>query len=169
LQHIADMVDPAFGYQPTLPAVDGGPSYEHLLRQRYRVVWDVSVAGRLVRRGKLDGAVRDEVRRRFAASFPMLGDQIDAAFARFFDAEAVTHADVLALAAVRPGLEYPGGLTPGGRCPLCRFPTYAPTPEPRSLPPAVVARIQADFASWQPADGLCMQCADLYRARATDA
>jgi DNA-binding LacI/PurR family transcriptional regulator len=45
LLHIADMVDPAFGYQPAVPEVDGGPTYARLLQDRYRALWDVSVAG----------------------------------------------------------------------------------------------------------------------------
>jgi hypothetical protein len=56
-------------------------------------------------------------------------------------------------------------LIPGGRCPLCRFPTYAPEPNPEQLAAEVVARIVADFADWQPRHGLCGQCAELYRAR----
>lgn len=36
LLHLADMLDPAFGYAPTLPEMDGGPSAAGLLQDRYR-------------------------------------------------------------------------------------------------------------------------------------
>src|SRR5262245_56142268 len=43
LQHVADMVDPAFGYQRSLPTSGDGPSYDNLVRDRYRVLWDVTI------------------------------------------------------------------------------------------------------------------------------
>ena len=30
--HIADMLDPQFGYEPTLPKADGGPTYDTLIK-----------------------------------------------------------------------------------------------------------------------------------------
>ena len=166
LLHVADMVDPAFGYDPELPQVDGGPSYAQLLRDRYRALWNASVAGRLMRRGLATDELVAEARRAFAAAFPMLGSEGDAAFARYFELDAPRHAELLGFAvAPRPHGEA-APLVPGGRCPLCRFPTYAPEAEPERLPPDLVQRIAADFPAWQPAQGLCRQCADLYRGRA---
>jgi hypothetical protein len=166
LLHVADMLDPAFGYQPVLPPVDGGPSCERLLRERYRALWEASVAGRLVRRGAAGGDAQAQAFLGFAAAFPMLSEaETGAAFVRFFDGTACTHAQFVAFAAApRPQGDSPG-LAPGGRCPLCRFPTYAPEPNPGLLPPEVVARVIADFPTWRPCHGLCGQCAELYRAR----
>ncbi|MBI3264494.1 MAG: hypothetical protein HYZ58_15310, partial [Acidobacteria bacterium] len=39
LMHVADMLDPLFGYQRTLPSSDGGHSHDNILRDRYRVLW----------------------------------------------------------------------------------------------------------------------------------
>ncbi|HEV8722492.1 MAG TPA: hypothetical protein VGW77_17890, partial [Candidatus Binatia bacterium] len=39
--HIADMLDAAFAYEPTLPKAEGGPTYDTLITNRYRVLWDV--------------------------------------------------------------------------------------------------------------------------------
>ncbi len=165
LLHVADMVDPAFGYEPKLPSTDGGPTCERLLRDRYRSLWNVSVAGRLVRRAVAPAGARESAQLAFAAAFPMLGAATDTAFARFFDGFALTHAELLAFATA-PRLQQAGGaFPPGGRCPLCRFPTYAPEPAPEQLPGAVIERIVGDFPDWHATDGLCSQCADLYRAR----
>ena len=49
LMHVGDMVDPSFGYQRSLPASDDGPSGDNILRDRYRVLWDVTIDGRLAR------------------------------------------------------------------------------------------------------------------------
>lgn len=163
LLKVADMIDPAFGYEPTLP-VSGDPAHERLARERYRAIWDASVAGRLARRGDAGKDVIAGARRTFATAFPMLGAALDESFQRFVDCESRTHAEWAAFAAAPLGDEEAVSLSPGGRCSLCRFPTYAPEPEPRSLPSSVVARIITDFPSWNPAAGLCRQCADLYRA-----
>jgi hypothetical protein len=163
LLKVADMLDPAFGYQPTLPS-GRDPAHERVARERYRVIWDASVAGRLARRGVAAGDAVADARRAFTAAFPMLGPAVDESFQRFFDGEIRTHAEWAAFAAAPCGEEEGVSLLPGGRCTLCRFPTYSPEPEPRSLPPSVITRIVSDFPNWRPAAGLCRQCADLYRA-----
>ena len=94
----------------------------------------------------------------FRRSFPTLGERAAAEFERFFTAALLRHAELVAFA-VDPG----GG---PGCCPLCRFPTHQFEPEPDGLPPAVRERIRSDFPEWEPAARLCLQCADLYRARA---
>jgi hypothetical protein len=168
LLHVADMVDPAFGYQPAVPPTDGGPGAERLLRDRYRLLWDVSIAGRLVRRGCGGPDARAAAFAAFATAFPMLGAGAEDAFARLFDGEAHTHDALMAFAAQPRGESMAPGLAPGGRCPLCRFPTYAPEPDPDTLPANVAACITADFPAWLPSHGLCRQCADLYRARTVE-
>lgn len=163
LLHIADMLDPDFGYEPAFPQPEGGPHSDRLLRDRYRAVWDATIDGRMVRRGWASPALRERRLRDFARAFPLLGTRTAEEFAHFFDTEPHTHAELLAFARDLTGsLLRPGQ---GGCCPLCRFPTYAFEPHPERLPAHVVARIAQDFPAWRPAHGLCSQCADLYRAR----
>jgi hypothetical protein len=169
LLHVADMVDPTFQYEPTLPASHGGPSYEQLLRERYRVLWNTTVAGRLARRGVALPDAPAHAYREFCAAFPMLGESGGNVFTDLFDGERPTHRDLLAFAAAPTARGAELGLVPGGRCPLCRFPTYAPEPEPEELPGEAVTAIQTDFPGWHSRDGLCRQCADLYRAAAMSA
>jgi hypothetical protein len=157
LLHIADMLDPAFEYEPRLSPSDGGPAHERLVRDRYGILWDAYVDGRLSRLGWAPPGTRAERLAAFRRAFPMLGEQVEAAFDRFFEAEALRHAELVEFAAR------------GGRCPLCRFPTRAFEPEPDRLPPAAQERIREDFPGWEPAAGLCLQCADLYRSCAQPA
>jgi hypothetical protein len=166
LLHVADMVDPAFGYQPRLALTDGGPAYEQLLRDRYRALWQVSIVGRLERRGVAPAGDRARARLDFAASFPMLGTATDALFEHFFSVWPLTHDELAAFAADPRAATLGSTLVAGGRCPLCRFPTYAPEPNPDELGPTVITLAVRDFPDWVPAHGLCRQCADLYRARA---
>ena len=51
LMHISDMLDPAFGYRRALPSSDDGPSADNIVRDRYRVLWDVTIDGRIARAG----------------------------------------------------------------------------------------------------------------------
>lgn len=167
LLHIADMLDPHFGYEPR-PWQAADPVPERLLRDRYRVLWDATIDGRLVRAGLAPPSVRAERLRDFVRTFPMLAARTEEAFTRFFDGAACTHADLVAFAADLGGAlgTQAEGPHPGERCPLCRFPTHAFEPDPSRLPPEVLDRVRVDFPAWDPAQSLCQQCADLYRARA---
>lgn len=167
LLHIADMLDPCFAYEPWLPSADAGPANRELLKSRYRVLWDASIDGRLSRLGWAPAGVRVERLAEFRRAFPMLGEGVEEAFERFFGAPTLRHAELVAFAVDPASMldRSSGGSRPGGSCPLCRFPTHAFEPAPQRLPPAVRGRIRSDFPEWDPATGLCRQCADLYRAR----
>ena len=167
LFHIADMLDPVFAYQPTLPKAEGGPTYDTLITNRYRVLWDVTIAGRMLRRGWIDGSARNQQLREFVHGFPMLQGNSEELFARFFDAEQPRHAE-LASFAFDPRHAIDGSIqqaSPGTHCPLCKFPTHSFEPQPEKLAVEALQAIAADFPNWQPSLGLCAQCADLYRAR----
>ncbi len=167
LLHITDMLDPHFGYEPVLPVAEAGPPHDRLVRDRYRVLWDATIDGRMVRCGWAPESIRIQRLNDFGHTFPMFEEKTAQVFGRFFDQELHKHAELVAFAqdpraAVGASRETPH---PGGRCPLCAFPTYSFKPEPESLPAEVVAHITRDFPQWHPANGLCLQCADLYTAR----
>ena len=167
LFHIADMLDPAFAYQPVLPASAAGPTYDSLLTGRYRTLWDTAINGRMVKRGWLPGAARSQYLCDFAVSFPMLGDETETVFTRFFDQEPHSHPEFVAFSQnPRAALkELRVGPQAGNRCALCGFPTYAFEPQPECLDRSTIAEIACDFPHWHPSHGLCTQCADLYRAK----
>ncbi len=165
--HITDMLDPVFGYQPSLPSNEGGPAYDALLRERYRVLWDATIDGRMVRRRWLPASLRTQHLDYFSRTFSMLGEQTEQHFSSFFDIEPHTHSMLVAFA-LNPGATTLAGTLQshaGGRCALCRFPTHSFEPHPEGLDKNVVDEIKGDFPGWQPSLGLCRQCADLYRAR----
>lgn len=166
LMHIADMLDPAFGYEPALPRAEGGPTHDRLLKERYRVLWGATIDGRMVRRGWAPDSLRAERLLEFCRTFPMFGQKSESLFSRFFDRDRHTHGELVAFILDPRALTgVPGTPQLGSRCPLCCFPTYTFKPEPERLPKELVIRITRDFPSWQPSHGLCAQCADLYRAQ----
>ena len=167
LFHIADMLDPTFDYQPTLAKADGGPTYDTLITNRYRVLWDVTISGRMLRRGWCTAAVRDQAFNDFQHAFPMLDSACNDLFERFFSAEPPHHQELAAFALdPRAAIDAPANQAVAGtHCSLCRFPTHALASEPANLGTEVLAAIAEDFPDWAPAKGLCVQCADLYRSR----
>ena len=156
------MVDPAFGYCPVLPPSAQGPVHDNLIRDRYRILWDTTIDGRLTAQGHLPSDTRERRRNEFCAAFPMLGTEGESEFNRFFRSSNSTHQQLVRFA-TQPS---PGEEThPTGSCPLCRFPTHLLETRPGPLPSTLVKRIREDFPTWSPEDGLCPQCADLYRSR----
>ncbi len=95
LLHVADMLDPTFGYEPRLPASAAGQTYDRLVLERYAALWSTTVTGRLVRSGMLPAAARDPAFLRFARAFPALPGS-DAAFESLFAGPRPTHAELAA-------------------------------------------------------------------------
>jgi len=163
LRHVADMLDPDFGYDPHLPAA-AGRSHERLVRERYRAAWNATVDGRLVRAGVLDVDARERCWTEFAGVFGTLGGAAPAAFEALFDDPAPTHARLVALAAA-PRAVVVGADAGPVLCPLCGCPSAHGLCDGTLLPDPVQAEIDVDYPGWTPDDGCCRQCADLYAAR----
>jgi hypothetical protein len=74
LTHILDILDPAFSYDTSRPLSEVSPSEESLLRDRYRTLWDLSVDGRIERKGFLPEGLRERRAKEFQTLFPNLGE-----------------------------------------------------------------------------------------------
>ena len=162
LTHVSDMLDPAFGYRRELPASDGGPSADNVVRKRYRVLWDVTIDGRLDREGSAPPHARELRAREFAEAFPMLGARCTEQFAYWFERAQPTHDDLVEFV-MHPPAESQG--LHGGRCPLCRFPVASLDRAPERLSPDARQRIEREYPGWDLSQGLCTQCLDLYEAQ----
>ena len=167
LMHVSDMLDPAFRYRRTLPAADLGPSHDNLVRDRYRVLWDVTIDGRLVRAGLADPHIRESRWREFAATFAMLDNRCLEVFEEWFDRTEPTYSRLIEFA-FAPGCSGDGEHATSGRCPLCRFPVASLDPHPERLSEPARSAVSAEFPSWSVELGLCSQCLDLYEARCED-
>jgi hypothetical protein len=169
LAHLADLVDPAFGYCPETDGPGWTVSRQRLVLERYRLLWNVSLDGRLIRRGL--ATVADEARRReeFERAFAFLPAARRAEwFEELWNGHRARHADLLALAADPRGLREHPAPVPGAPCPLCGFPTFDWT-DPGTLPDAARTRIRAEFPGWRGDEPLCARCAEVYRAVAVTA
>lgn len=168
LAHVADMLDPVFAYERVLPPSGDGPSGDNIRRDRYRVLWDVTIDGRLARSGVADPRARDVRRLEFTKTFSMLGDRSRDLFDDWFDRIRPTHAVLVAFAAAPNGTGSTNAAD-SGRCPICRFPVASLDPQSGRLSPEAEALIRSDQPAWNIAQGLCSQCLDLYEARHEEA
>jgi hypothetical protein len=164
--HIVDMLDPHFGYEADFPKTEAGPAYDHFLQGRYSVLWDITIDGRLQRRGWLPPAAREKHFAVFKRAFQGSEDKLAEAFAFFFDRNSHTHRELMDFA------QHPEKWLAGekletsskGRCAICRFPTFQLV-DSSGLRADLVNKIQEHFPAWNGTEPVCRQCVDLYEAR----
>jgi hypothetical protein len=154
VRHIADMLDPQFGYEPDLGVYGRTRAEINLVRERYRVLWNVAIDA--VEESPVPAEVRrDHLARAFRALETRQRERLRSRFSE----GGRRHAELLA-AARDPWafLDEPrSGPWPGMPCPLCGFPTHDWAKDaPRES-------IRCDFPDWEPGHGACGQCADMYR------
>ena len=173
LTHILDILDPAFEYDTSRPLSEVSPSEESLFRDRYRTLWDLSVDGRLQRKGFLSQDLRERRSAEFQTLFPNLdGQAAEQVFTALWSGPRPSNTDlrqmVTGAAALCSVLKIAVGISdesephptfsPGSLCPLCRFPTHewAETTEHFSQ------QVKSEYPGWKPSQGICSQCANRY-------
>lgn len=106
LQHIEDMLDERFAYEPNLP--DLAAPQQNAVRDRYAAIWDVYVEGRLIRAGRL---IEDNVRGLWSVFCKAFccdaASTARSTFERVLAAGSVTHPQILAWA-TEPGRLFRG-------------------------------------------------------------
>lgn len=171
LQHIADMLDPAFDYIPHETPLASSPTEENLIKDRYRTLWAISVDGRLWRGGRETIASKEDRWQEFEALYPTIPhQQLSLLFNDLWGGDRPSHRELLAMARDPRRLFKPTGemveeglpkkvLLPGALCPLCRFPTYR---WGEDFEEEVAKRIKEDFPAWEPEEGACERCVEVY-------
>jgi len=169
---IVDMLDPCFGYEPNFPKGPMGP-YHRFLQERYKVLWDITVDGRLYKKGWLPTSVRETHRMLFKRTFPSLQEELEKLFSYFFDQGPHTHPELVSFAqspekwlARTTDIEagFKSAPTSKGLCALCQFPSFHLI-NPLDLPADLLAQIQREHPAWSPREPICRQCVDLYDAQ----
>ncbi|MFQ5641149.1 MAG: hypothetical protein ACE5IR_24490 [bacterium] len=166
LLHVVDMLDPEFGYEPNLPKSEIGPTYDRLQQERYRILWDITIDGRLQRNNFLPASVRETHWTIFKNVFPGLREELERVFNFFFYNTSPKHEE-LALFSLSPEtwLGHSNSNSESkGICPLCHFPSHDLVCA-KSLSTTVLQEIGTEHPSWNPLHSICRQCADLYELR----
>ena len=182
LMHVSDMMNSKFEYDVN-EEFSPSPMEERIMRDRYRLFWDISVDGRLVNKGLETTATRDERKREFDSFFSKIPeDSRDLIFTKMWVAEEPMAHDtmvelskdtnkVLALAAGGRSSEEliedtkKLGPLPGTTCTLCGFPSFD-WAEEAAEDEDIVKILKEDFPDWEPQDGVCSRCAEYYKVKA---
>ncbi len=99
LYHVADMVDPRFGYRRDLQISEETLARQNLIRDRYRVLWSVFIDARLLRDDRSSPAELDGRQRLLEKAFQGLGDEeVEGVFRTVCTVENLTHTDLLTMA-----------------------------------------------------------------------
>jgi len=164
LMHISDMLDLEFHYDPK-PVLGGtGQIEEELVRDRFRVLWNLYVSVRLAQSGRTPYMPFDDLKGEFEKSFSHLeGDGKEKVIRDFLERKRWTQSDLIQLARNDRSnrLLGEGGL----RCPLCHFTSYEGKRFWGAEHRPIMNEIQNDFPGWTSSEGLCTQCFDLYDSR----
>ena len=166
LQHAEDMLDETFGYVPE--SIDGLPSQQQVVRDRYGVLWRIRVEAALVRLGLLDGSGESRLRSQFEQTFTLAGVAPPAgAFSSLWNGTAVTHAQLLSWASdPRAWLHRTddrcSSKVLGAPCPTCRFPTFDWFEDTDSWDDDFVTRVRQSAPAWTQDQGICRQCAETF-------
>lgn len=164
LTHLHDMVDPAFGYAPQLRRAGREAARQRLARERYRLLWDITIDGRLARREDRAQMLRDQHRAAFDRAYAFWPEtKRQAVFEELWTNRAPRHDRLEQLAADPRDLAHAAQPLPGAPCPLCGFPTFAWADLARAGA-RVLTAIRAEFPDWTPEHGACARCVEAYEA-----
>jgi hypothetical protein len=98
LTHISDMMDPVFLYDPAIEQFYDDTGIPNAIRDRYKVLWDSYIDGRVCRGNLAPPALRKRRLHEFKALFRVLGDRTMDAFDSIFDARKLTHPEMMDIA-----------------------------------------------------------------------
>lgn len=91
LLHVADMLDEAFGHDPSILPTGNSRAQSNLLQDRFRVLWDVYIDGRLTRSGQGQAELHRQRTQEFNRTFAVLdGESAARAFTRIWNAPQLT-------------------------------------------------------------------------------
>ncbi|MBI1853633.1 MAG: hypothetical protein HYR85_25120 [Planctomycetes bacterium] len=173
IQHLADLLDPAFAYTPDPSQVLGTGTTENAVRDRLRLFWSISVDGRIAARGQLPSrsleAWAPHVVRVLPEAEP---ERVRHCTELLWNRGLIPFPELLGMAR-RPARSLLGavgnrGFVVGDPCPLCRFPTRRLVDFPQGLLRAKdLAEIREIVRDFDPESGACERCVEGYAVAKT--
>ena len=163
LMRVSDMLDPSFVYSPH--AVLGGECEmeDNLIRDRFRILWDLYIDSRMRRMGLQTIQTIEGHKKLFEKAFVLLNEKKKE---KFFESVVqrnhFTHKELLKLSR-NERLMQPLGRG-GQRCPLCHFPSHECIDEWEGENRLIAQKIKRDRPDWEFSMGVCRQCYEIYRS-----
>jgi len=161
---VSDMLDPAFQYFPHVTLSGASELEDNLIRDRFRILWDLSISVRLMKRGFQNLVPLERQRRLFDKSFSKWTQEMrENMFTEILNGAYQTQSALLEWARDER-LMVPlgrGGLL----CPLCRFTSFDPLNLSGARDAAMIREIRKDYPGWNLEWGICQHCFDLYQSK----
>jgi hypothetical protein len=157
--HVDDMLNPAFDYSPQLHLPGQSAAQQRLVRERYRLLWDITIDGRLSPTFGNPEQHRGSFDRAFGFWPEFKRNEVFDALSKNRN---LRHADLLAIASDPRNLKSAHEPTPGAPCPLCGFATFD-WADSGSFCDQTTAKIQKEFPQWVPEQGACGRCVAVCR------
>lgn len=161
---VSDMLDPVFQYSPHAALSDASELEDNLIRDRYRILWDLYLSGRLMKRGFNTLIPLERERQLIDKAFSKWTREVqENIFREISDGKYQTQSDLLKLAR---DVKLMVPLGQGGLlCPLCHFTSFDPVDLPSRHDPVIVKEIKKDNPDWNMNLGICQNCFDLYQSK----
>lgn len=164
LMRISDMLSFDFQYLPH-PMLGGKNEIEdNLIRERFRLLWDFYIDARLRGKGfetiKSFEEQKEEFERKFFFLALLEREQI---LYKIQDCESLVQIDLLSWAGDPRSIKVLG--QGGLRCPLCDFTSFDSVKNWTVEIMNIVKRVKDDYPDWDPSQGICPQCFDIYSGK----
>jgi len=161
---ISDMLDPVFEYDTHASLRGTNEIEENLNRDRFRILWDLSIVSRLLKEENPSYMSIDELTDRFERVFgTWLPEERSAVYETVVRSWPVTQKVMIDSSAAGDHKRI-SELAPV-RCPLCQFTSYKLIRDWENDRANVCSAARDDYPQWSPEDGMCAQCFELYRSR----
>lgn len=152
--HLSDLLNENFGYDAHSFLGETRATQDRVT-ERYKILWDVTIDGRLERKNKKELIGRQKLFFEFRAAFNRLTEKKqEQVFEHLWSMNTPSHAILLDMARTLPGLS--------SVCPLCSFPTVS-WADAEQLTEKEMYLIAENFQTWKREDGCCGRCAEHYR------
>ena len=168
IQHLVDLLDPAFAYTRDPGRVLCTATTENAVRERLRLFWSITVDGRIAARGLPPLRSNDEWATLLARALPNVAfDSARECAERLWNRGLVPFPELLAFARQPArtlfGAAATHGFVAGDPCPLCRFPTRRLVAiAPGTLSTKDLAAIREVVSDFDPEMGACERCVESF-------
>ncbi len=171
LQHIEDMLNPDFKYKINSSNPKVNSVIDSLFLQRYSVLWDLTVDGRLSKKEWQTSLSKEKHFEIFQQAFQLPQGETFQLFEYFFDNPIPTHEELEDFA-----IDPFGWLqdrknakdvkhASKGNCSLCNFISTDLLTNPELFPKEIMELIHKENPDWKLSDPVCSHCIDIYESR----
>ena len=170
LQHIEDMLNPDFGYKINSSNPKLSSLIDSLFLQRYSVLWDLTVDGRLAKKEWQTSLSKEKHFEIFQQTFQLPQRESSRLFDYFFDNPDPRHekledfaVDPLGWLQDRKNAKDASK----GNCSLCTFSSTDLSTNLEQISEEIIELIQKENPDWKLSDPVCSHCIDIYESRFT--